>query len=192
MLLVTLRGKHHELHQTHHVSHLLCERIRCPHCHHGPNHLLHTMNIGAAIISFVVYLLITFQSEGSSSQRIVAQTILAEARGDGKGGMYAVAACIKVRAQKRKLSFKQVCLQPKQFSCWNVGDPNRKKMDFLLTLPQAEYALYLARNMDKVDTDLIGDADHYLTVKLWKTGRVKWARGKHPVALIGCHAFFKL
>ena len=150
------------------------------------------MNIGTAIISFVVYLLVTFQSDGSSSQRIVAQTILAEARGDGKGGMYAVAACIKVRAQKRKLSFKQVCLQPKQFSCWNVGDPNRKKMDHLLTLPQAGYALYLARNMDRVDTDLIGDADHYLTVRLWKTGKVKWARGKHPVALIGSHAFFKL
>ena len=150
------------------------------------------MNLFTAIISVAVYLLVTFQSEGSSEQRIVAQTILAEARGDGKGGMYAVAACIKVRAQKRKLSFKQVCLQPKQFSCWNVGDPNRKKMDFLLTLPQAEYALYLARNMHKVDTDLIGNADHYLTVRLWKTGRVKWARGKKPVALIGSHAFFKL
>lgn len=151
-----------------------------------------TMNFLSLITVALLFLFSVIQSDGSSSQRIVAQTILAEARGDGKGGMYAVAACIKVRAQKRKLSFKQVCLQPKQFSCWNVGDPNRKKMDYLLTLPQAEYALYLARNMDKVDTDLIGDADHYLTVRLWKTGKVKWARGRHPVALVGSHAFFKL
>ena len=131
------------------------------------------------------------QSKGSE-QRIVAQTILAEARGDGRAGMYAVACCIKVRAQKRKLSFSQVCLQPKQFSCWNVGDPNRKKMDMLLTLPQAEYAMHLARNMDKVKTKAINNADHYMTVKLWKTGKVKWARGKKPVAFWGSHAFFRL
>ena len=108
-------------------------------------------NTLGAIIGFVVYLLVTIQSNGRE-QRIVAQTILAEARGDGRAGMYAVAACIKVRSQKRNLSFKQVCLQPYQFSCWNKNDPNRKKMDFLLTLPQAEYAWQLARNMDKVNT----------------------------------------
>ena len=106
--------------------------------------------------------------------------------------MYAVAACIKVRAQKRNLSFKQVCLQPYQFSCWNKNDPNRKKMDMLLTLPQAEYAWQLARNMDKVKTEAINKADHYMTVKLWKTGRVKWARGQKPVAFWGSHVFFRL
>ena len=131
------------------------------------------------------------QSKGSE-QRIVAQTILAEARGDGRAGMYAVAACIKVRAQKRNLSFKEVCLQPYQFSCWNKNDPNRKKMDMLLTLPQAEYAWQLARNMDKVNTEAINKADHYMTVKLWKTGRVKWARGQKPVAFWGSHVFFRL
>ncbi len=68
-------------------------------------------NTLGAIISFLVYLLVTFESSGSE-QRIVAQTILAEARGDGRAGMYAVAACIKVRSQKRNLSYKQVCLQP--------------------------------------------------------------------------------
>jgi spore germination cell wall hydrolase CwlJ-like protein len=131
------------------------------------------------------------QSKGSE-HRIVAQTILAEARGDGRAGMYAVAACIKVRAQKRNLSFKQVCLQPYQFSCWNKNDPNRKKMAMLLTLPQAEYAWQLARNMDKVKTEAINKADHYMTVKLWKTGRVKWARGQKPVAFWGSHVFFRL
>ncbi len=148
-------------------------------------------NTLSAIICFVVYLLVTIQSNGSE-QRIVAQTILAEARGDGRAGMYAVAACIKVRSQKRNLSYKQVCLQPYQFSCWNKNDPNRKKMDFLLTLPQAEYAWQLARNMDKVNTEVINQATHYMTVKLWKTGRVKWARGRKPVAFWGSHAFFKL
>jgi len=130
-------------------------------------------------------------SKGNDKE-IVAQTILAEARGDGRAGMYAVAACIKVRAEKRKLTHAQVCLQPKQFSCWNVSDPNRKKMESFLGLPQAGYALMLAGNMDKVNTKFIGGADHYMTVKLWRTGRVKWARGYKPVAFVGCHAFFKI
>ena len=145
-----------------------------------------------AVITFLFLLLFSSIQSHGSEHKIVAQTILAEARGDGRGGMYAVAACIKVRAQKRNLSFKQVCLQPKQFSCWNAGDPNRSKMNLLLTLPQAEYAMHLARNMDKVNTKVIGNADHYVTVRLWKTGKVKWTRGHQPVAFWGSHAFFRL
>jgi N-acetylmuramoyl-L-alanine amidase len=164
------------------ASILITEKIKTP-----------TLKSMLSKVLILLFLLLAqaIQSKGSE-QRIVAQTILAEARGDGRAGMYAVACCIKVRAQKRKLSFSQVCLQPKQFSCWNVGDPNRKKMNVFLTLPQAEYALHLARNMDKLNTKFIGNADHYMTVKLWKTGKVKWARGKKPVAFAGTHAFFRL
>ena len=164
------------------TSILITEKIETP--------TLKSMLSKVLILLFLI-LAQLIQSKGSE-HRVVAQTILAEARGDGRAGMYAVAACIKVRAQKRKLSFKQVCLQPYQFSCWNANDPNRKKMDMLLTLPQAEYAMHLARNMDKVNTEAINNADHYMTVKLWKTGRVKWARGKKPVAFWGSHAFFRL
>ena len=145
-----------------------------------------------AVITLLFLLLFSSIQSHGSEQRIVAQTILAEARGEGRGGMYAVAACIKVRAQKRNLSFKQVCLQPYQFSCWNKNDPNRSKMDRLLTLPQAGYAMHLARNMDKVNTEAINQATHYMTVKLWKTGTVRWAQGQKPVAFWGNHAFFKL
>ncbi len=134
----------------------------------------------------------TIASALTDDETIVAQTILAEARGEGRAGMYAVAACIKVRAEKRKLTYRQVCLQPKQFSCWNAGDPNRAKMDTFLKLPQAKYAILLAGNMDKLNTKFIGHADHYMTIALWKTGRVKWARGHKPVAFAGSHVFFRL
>ena len=164
------------------ASILITEKIKTP--------TLKSMLSKLLLLLSLIFVTI-LQSKGSE-QRIVAQTILAEARGDGRAGMYAVACCIKVRAQKRNLSFKQVCLQPYQFSCWNANDPNRSKMDLLLTLPQAEYAMLLARNMHKVNTEVINQATHYMTVKLWKTGRVKWARGQKPVAFWGCHAFFKL
>jgi spore germination cell wall hydrolase CwlJ-like protein len=130
--------------------------------------------------------------EITEEQIIVAMTILAEARGEGNAGMYAVAACIKVRAQERRLGYHDVCLQPWQFSCWNKNDPNRKKMVSFLKLPQARYALRLSTNMKKINTKFIGHANHYMTIKLWRTGKVKWAKGKKPCAFAGSHVFFKL
>ena len=123
-----------------------------------------------------------------SEQRILAQTILAEARGDGRAGMYAVAACIKVRAQKRNLSFKQVCLQPYQFSCWN--GKSLKSMEHLLKVPQAKYAIALAKNIKLLSRDFVGYANHYHAT--WMKKKPYWAKGKKPVKVIGQHAFYKL
>ena len=100
--------------------------------------------------------------ELTQEQIIVAMTILAEARGEGNAGMYAVAGCIKVRAQERKLAYHDVCLQPWQFSCWNKNDPNRKKMASFLKLPQARYALRLATNMKKINTKFISSISFHL------------------------------
>ena len=51
--------------------------------------------------------------------KIIAITILAEARGEGQGGMYAVGAVIAQRAFERKRTPTEVCLKKWQFSCWN-------------------------------------------------------------------------
>ena len=44
-----------------------------------------------------------------------------EARGESTLGRYAIATVISTRAIERNLSPLQVCLQPRQFSCWNTG-----------------------------------------------------------------------
>ena len=44
--------------------------------------------------------------------KVIAITILAEARGEGQGGMYAVAAVIAQRAFERKRTPKEICLKP--------------------------------------------------------------------------------
>ena len=77
--------------------------------------------------------------------KIIAITILAEARGEGCGGMYAVAAVIAQRAFERKRTPKEVCLKPYQFSCWN--GKSLKSMEHLLKVPQAKYAISLAKNI---------------------------------------------
>lgn len=67
---------------------------------------------------------------------VLAQTIWGEARQEGTKGMIAVGNVIKNRAEANKKMFGQgikgVALKPKQFSCWNEGDPNREKLKDIL------------------------------------------------------------
>lgn len=62
------------------------------------------------------------------AQLVLAQTLYGEARGEGAGGMEAVAAVIMNRAEIGGWwgdSVISVCKAPWQFSTWNAGDPNR-------------------------------------------------------------------
>lgn len=67
---------------------------------------------------------------------VLAQTIWGEARQEGTKGMLAVGNVIKNRAEANSRLFGQgirgVSLKPKQFSCWNPGDPNREKIKDVL------------------------------------------------------------
>jgi spore germination cell wall hydrolase CwlJ-like protein len=71
----------------------------------------------------------------------LAATIWGEARGHGVDGMNAVGHVIKNRADAHKKMFgsgiKDVVKKDKQFSCWNSGDPNRKKMADMIKLDNA-------------------------------------------------------
>jgi len=112
--------------------------------------------------------------------KIIAITILAEARGEGHGGMYAVAAVIAQRAFEGKRT-------PK-FSCWN--GKSLKSLEHLLKVPQADYALALAKNIKLLSRDYVGFANHYHAT--WMKKKPYWAKGKKPVKVIGQHAFYKL
>jgi len=67
---------------------------------------------------------------------ILAQTMWGEARSHGANGMLAVGNVIKNRAEANMKMFGQgirgVALKPKQFSCWNEGDPNRDRIEEIL------------------------------------------------------------
>ena len=117
---------------------------------------------------------------------IVALTILAEARNQGEIGMTAVAACIYQRSLNRKITPEQVCLQPKQFSCWN--GKTEADLKPLLDLPQAKTALWLEANLHRLNRAKIGYADHYHADYV----KPYWAKGKTPTITIGKHLFYKL
>ena len=120
--------------------------------------------------------------------KIVAITILAEARGEGEAGMYAVGACIAQRAFERKQTPTEVCLKKWQFSCWN--GKSVKDLEHLLKTPQAKYAITVAKNVKSLSRQFIGYANHYHAT--WMKKKPYWAKGKKPVKVIGQHAFYKL
>ena len=144
------------------------------------------------IIISLLSLPLIFQSinatnELSKETKVIAITILAEARGEGEAGMYAVAAVIAQRSFERKRTPSAVCLKKWQFSCWN--GKRLKDLEHLLKVPQADYALALAKNIKLLSRDYIGYANHYHNNKIKLP---YWAKGEKPVKTIGNHIFYKL
>lgn len=139
--------------------------------------------VGSIFVQLTIGLICASQTAKAG---IVAMTILAEARGEGPDGMAAVAACIYQRSLNRKITPEQVCLQPKQFSCWN--GKTEADLEHLLKLPQAKTALWLEANLHRLNRAKIGYADHYHADYV----KPYWAKGKKPVAVIGKHKFFEL
>jgi N-acetylmuramoyl-L-alanine amidase len=142
----------------------------------------------------VVVALTVFAGDGhknfttTKAEKIIAITILAEARGEGEKGMYAVAAVIAQRAFERKRTPTEICLKPWQFSCWN--GKKLKDLEYLLKVPQGKYALSLAKNIKLLSRDYVGYANHYHAT--WMKKLPYWAKGEKPVKVIGQHAFYKL
>ena len=120
----------------------------------------------------------------SAADHVVALTILAEARGEGLRGMAAVACVIAQRAKERGITPKEVCLQRKQFSCWDSG----KDLSYLLDTPQAEHALYFEKHIDKMKQEVTGGANHYHALHV----RPYWADESKKTVQIGNHIFYKL
>jgi N-acetylmuramoyl-L-alanine amidase len=82
----------------------------------------------------------------------------------------------------------KVCRKPKQFSCWNQGDPNRAKMDGLELEDRAfARALSVAAGTWAGDmADTTKGATHYHTAVIAPS----WAAGHEPSVRIGNHVFY--
>ncbi|MDR0942105.1 MAG: cell wall hydrolase [Holosporales bacterium] len=129
---------------------------------------------------------------------IMAKTIYGEARGEysckngGLKSLIAVGNVIMNRSKSSGDSITAVCLKPKQFSCWNKDDPNRKIIEKATAKDKAYQLCFITAA--KIISEEIGDAtngaNHYYSRFL--ENPPKWAKNKKPVAEIGNHIFFKL
>ena len=122
---------------------------------------------------------------------VVALTLLAEARGEGQDGMYAVACVIQIRQAERKLTPSRVCLQFKQFSCWNGQTRSvvQKKVLGDTSPKTIAYAIKIANQVVKgvkLDHKVVAYANHYCTLETFPN----WAVGESPVVIKKNHKFF--
>ena len=140
----------------------------------------------------LAYPVIRQGSDLSRDARIVALTLLGEARGEGQKGMYAVACVIQRRAMERQITSAEVCLQPKQFSMWN-GKTESELVPLLNGSQVSRYAESLGWKLargEMLDHRVTGGANHYHAT--WMRQKPNWAKGMSPVQIIGQHAFYRL
>ena len=160
--------------------------------------ILLTFLLTFLILNMLLFTAVTVASgqELTLDQEVVAKTILGEARGEGKGGMYAVACVIAQRSIMRSRTPKDVCLRKDQFSFWKeipnskLDDKNRKEVSKLIKTDtdNTRYAKALAIHVMKLDRSYVNYADHYCTLNTYNY----WTKGRTPVKIIGNHKFYKL
>ena len=137
---------------------------------------------------------------------VLALTLWAEARDQGLDGLNAVGCVIRNRMADPRWpdTAKGVCLQPKQFSCWNPGgDANHARLmaqaermvtGLPVTDPRLAECLFLADGLlSGVLIDRTkGSTNYWAPLAMIPAGRIPdWAKGKRPVT-IGDHKFLKL
>jgi N-acetylmuramoyl-L-alanine amidase len=140
-----------------------------------------------------------------STQRLLALTAYAEARGDGSDGMQAVLEVIRNRTQyleefadksilgSTKDVYKSVILKPYQFSAFNADDPQYQLIksiasDFSYHSANDNYlnlAYIMAGRIQYLNS--VGSATHYHSISI---APPSWASSIPYVTMIGHHLFY--
>ena len=131
-----------------------------------------------------------------TEEEIFSKTIYGEARGESLAGQEAVANVILNRVKMNLIqpmwwgkNIREVCLKPKQFSCWNHNDVNYKilKSDLSQNPVYQICQRIVKRALAGLLTDNTNSATHYHTIECHPL----WARHLIPCAQIGNHLFYK-
>ena len=140
---------------------------------------------GILVAYVLIWLFFWFSAHADYNQEIVAATLILEAGGEyDKGSMEAVYEVIHNRSVKRNKSYDEICLQKKQFSCWNDKniDNNIKKAS---QHPRWDEAIKITNK--KPITNYTKGADHYHADYV----NPYWAKSLVNTTKIGRHIFYK-
>jgi spore germination cell wall hydrolase CwlJ-like protein len=133
-------------------------------------------------------------------RELLARTAWGEYRGGGRLGMQSVINVIMNRVNRDYLNdglddfwgegIAGVVLTDRQFSAWNIGDPNREQLlNVDETDPEYRIALELADlALAGALPDVTGGADHYHRVEV----RPFWANPSKQTARVLAHVFYRL
>jgi N-acetylmuramoyl-L-alanine amidase len=127
---------------------------------------------------------------------VMARTIMGEARGESEQGKIAVGWVILNRAKSGKWfggngDIFAVCRKPFQFSCWNIGDPNRPIIiNVKASDPDFDKCLTSAKKvLSGSVADPTGEATHYFANYI---SAPAWAQPPAKLTVkIGVHNFYK-
>jgi N-acetylmuramoyl-L-alanine amidase len=131
---------------------------------------------------------------------VLALLVYGESRGEPLLGQIAVACVVRNRlklAVNTAPRWRDVCLAPKQFSCFNKDDANYPTVllaaDILMTRPLAsdlQQALWIADGIiSGACQDVTAGSVNYLTTQLLESKPPSWARNKPINVVIGHHSF---
>lgn len=136
-----------------------------------------------------------------SDLHVLTLCIWGESRGQPVEGQIAVANVVRNRWRDgaKSLTWRDVCLKPFQFSCFNEGDVNLPKIQRAATMlttgaltPELREALWIADGvMSGAARDNTLGATHYLTTELLKRNLPRWAKGEPILVTIGAHSFLR-
>ncbi|WP_157182295.1 cell wall hydrolase [Methylobacterium sp. WSM2598] len=125
---------------------------------------------------------------------VLARTLYGEARGEPLKGIQAVANVIinRVNSGRYPNTISKVCLQRRQFSCWNIDDPNYKLISKLKFGDNSQfdeiYKVAQSAVMGELP-NIIGDALHYHATSITPSW-IKNSPRASEVATIGNHRFW--
>ena len=127
-----------------------------------------------------------------TDQEIVTLTLLGEARCQPEEGITAIAQVILNRSRERQLSVEVICLQTRQFSCWNDRSATFRRSGALMDESEvatntAKALAYAICNGIDVMPDL--KANHYYNSSLCNPS---WAKYGVDTVIIGDHTFITL
>jgi spore germination cell wall hydrolase CwlJ-like protein len=123
------------------------------------------------------------------SNDIIVATIIMEAGGEyHTGSLEAVYEVIKTRSKKRNKTLAQVCLQRKQFSCWNGKADGIKALEDTIAKAKKHPRWKIAENILGSNTNFTNGADHYYADYIDKP---YWADSMTQTTKIGRHIFYK-
>ncbi len=133
-----------------------------------------------------------------SDIEVLALTIYGEARGESIEGQIAVGCVIRNRAIAGS-TYKDICLEPNQFSCWNHDDPNYPILtDLALKLFKGEtqdelvlmQCMWTAEGiMNHEIIDITKGAKNYMTNKLYEMNKPNWSKSLKVSIVIGNQTF---
>jgi spore germination cell wall hydrolase CwlJ-like protein len=120
---------------------------------------------------------------------VVIATIILEAGGEYHvGALEGVYEVIMTRAEKRKMTPAEVCLQKWQFSCWNGHADGIKALEDTIARAKKHPRWKIAKNILGRDTNYVKGADHYHADYIDKP---YWAKSMKVTVKIGKHIFYK-